>query len=282
MLRSLSQWHRDHTFTDPTVRPAVKRLCAALALAKPQKKPLPFIHPPTITDLLQLNQYEDNRIQNARLHIRKCLTVGKPKEMRQARQRYLVAIRDKAILLLSYWYSLEPGQISRLTFEDLVMNDVTLGIHIRKKEDRTTTKAKTTTTLTLPRFPRLCPIKALERWLKESGIYQGALFQTIDGEVLTGAMRSAGIAYHLNEGTKRVMALPKGKTIDWSEGLLALLLNSGWQPEEVASVFRHHRPSGIRIFARRLQACEVRRPSPVIARIPKILAIYAALKKPET
>lgn len=274
-LRSLSLWHIEQGFSDPIDRPAIKQLCTALAVFKPQRNCPPFIPPPTVADLVQLNKFEENKIQNSKLSARHYQKIGELAEERKAKQDHLIAIRDKAILLLSYWYSLDAQIISRLTFDDLIIQPESLGVRVKLRSENFTHSGFF---LTLPRFPKLCAVRAMDRWLHVSGISQGPLFRTIDGDMLTGAMTSAAIASHLRERAKRIMTVPEGKTIQWSNGVLAFLIHNGWQPKELRNVFRQHSVHAIGLLASSLRQSETRDVSPPISRTPKILAMYETLK----
>lgn len=110
----------------------------------------------------------------------------------------LLGVRDRAILLLGWAGAFRRTELVSLDVEDLFRGDEpgTLVAWVRKSktDPRGTGKKK-------PILPsadaRLCPVRSVAAWLKESGIRTGPLFQpaTPDGKTLINRRLSDDMVY---------------------------------------------------------------------------------------
>jgi integrase len=88
--------------------------------------------------------------------------------------RALIAIRDRALVLIGFVSAMRRAEIAALTMQDLKFIEEGIELHI--------TQSKTgERELVIPygSNPLTCPIRALKAWLQEAGITEGAIFRSI-------------------------------------------------------------------------------------------------------
>jgi integrase len=90
----------------------------------------------------------------------------------------LLAVRDRAILLLGFASGMRRSELSGLDVEDLCEVDEGLDVLIRRSK---TDQEGAGRTIGIPRgrHPETCPVIAVQRWLTVSGITSGALFRRL-------------------------------------------------------------------------------------------------------
>lgn len=171
-IASLSHWHQEHGFTDPTKDRLVSKVLKGIRAAHtaPEKKAKPL-------ELDQLQQVCDWLDQ-----------AGQMDETVRLRSQ-----RDKAMLLIGFWRGFRADEVTRLTIEHIeVEPGVGLTIFLPWTKGDRDNQGRS---YRCPALSRLCPVAAYEAWLQASGITQGPVFRKIDqwGHLGATAMQSGSV-----------------------------------------------------------------------------------------
>ena len=94
------------------------------------------------------------------------------------REATMIAIRDRALLLLGFAGALRRSEIVSLQVEDLDFKDEGLMLNIQKSKTDQEAKGRTIP-IHLGSSENLCPVSALKRWLKEAKIESGLVFRNV-------------------------------------------------------------------------------------------------------
>jgi site-specific recombinase XerD len=106
----------------------------------------------------------------------------------------LIGTRDRAILLLGFAAGMRRSEIVALNREDLTMSMDGLIIHIRKSKTDQEAEGREVG-VAFGSNPLTCPVRAMEKWCRESAIKEGALFPSINFQGKMGKRLSAeGVA----------------------------------------------------------------------------------------
>jgi integrase len=117
------------------------------------------------------------------------LTVEQLREMAAvlAREATLVAIRNRAIILIGFASALRCSNLSSMQLQDLTFLDEGIEICVKREKNNQAGPARFVA-IPFGCDPVSCPVKALNAWLDHRGRGNGALFQRLD----TGPARSTG------------------------------------------------------------------------------------------
>jgi site-specific recombinase XerD len=91
----------------------------------------------------------------------------------------LLGVRDRALLLLGFAGAMRRSELVGLDVTDLAVADEGLVINIRRgKTDQVGTGRK----IGIPRgeHPETCPVSAVQTWLEQSGVVEGAVFRAVN------------------------------------------------------------------------------------------------------
>jgi integrase len=89
----------------------------------------------------------------------------------------LIAIRDRALLLVGFALAGRRSELSALDVGDIAEDDSGLIVTIRQSKTDQEGKG---VTVAIPRGEVACPVDALKAWLAASGITEGAIFRPIN------------------------------------------------------------------------------------------------------
>lgn len=178
-LAGLSHWHRDHGFQDPTkaslVQQVLKGIRAAHNAPEKQARPIEF-----------------DRLEHVSAWLADAVIwPSAPAEASAA--DVLRHTRDQAMLLIGFWRGFRADELSRLSFEHIVVRpgvDLTCFLP-RSKTDRQSAG----NSFQCPALSKLCPVTAFENWQALSGLRKGPVFRRIDrwGHVSAHAMAAASV-----------------------------------------------------------------------------------------
>lgn len=91
--------------------------------------------------------------------------------------RGALGTRDAALLLLGFFGGFRRSELSALDVGDVTLRSRALSVHIRRSK---TDQEGVGRTVTIPRLSTmLCPVQALEKWLKRRNASQGPLFTSL-------------------------------------------------------------------------------------------------------
>jgi integrase len=99
-------------------------------------------------------------------------------------------IRDRAILLLGFAGALRRSELAALRFEDIDIAQHGMRLELRRSK---TDQEGQGQSVFVPRGAALCPVRAVQDWLRVSGASEGMLFRRIRKD---GAILSEGMAPH--------------------------------------------------------------------------------------
>jgi integrase len=261
-LAALSAFHRDHGYPDPTKTPQLKQLMKGIRSSA--NRPPRQARPLGLRVLRQLVAYWDGEIASA---------AALP-DPRLARQRALLAIRDKAFYLIGFWCGFRSDELVRLAVHNVQRDDAVDGTPRLKlylpytKGDR----AAAGHTHWLVALPMLCPVAAYLDWIAAAFLDDGAVFRAIDrwgnvgGEglhsdsvikLMRAALVGAGVPNE-EAGTFSSHSLRRGFATEWSEhggALTALMQHVGWKnPANAAKYIEPHGSPPLELMQKWLQA----------------------------
>jgi integrase len=91
----------------------------------------------------------------------------------------LVAVRDRALLLVGHQLLARSSELAALEVADVAITPRGAALTIRRsKTDQEGRGA--VITIAREKVPCVCPVRALEAWLREAGITAGPLFRAVD------------------------------------------------------------------------------------------------------
>jgi site-specific recombinase XerD len=122
--------------------------------------------------------------------------------------RTIVALRDRAILLVGFAGAFRRSELVALDVADI--EEVTEGLRITIRSSKTDQEGAGVV-IAVPRGTLACPVLALKAWLDAAGILAGPLFRPINksGKVGTGRLTAQSVALIVKTHAKRVDLDPK-------------------------------------------------------------------------
>ncbi|AZZ94876.1 hypothetical protein EUZ85_30835 [Hahella sp. KA22] len=161
-LTDIAQWHQRNGFADPTQASTVKKALEGIKKLHPHRnRQVSLIQ---IEQLSQLAQWLDRTAMEAKVH--------------GDRRRMLRQTRDKALVLLSFWFGLQDEELSRLCVEDVNLNSKEhISVFISRYKGTGRKRLKYYKTIE-PRH--LCPIQAYKSWLDIAALSTGAVFRSVN------------------------------------------------------------------------------------------------------
>lgn len=129
------------------------------------------------------------------------------------KQKPMKAARDAALILVGFAGAFRRSELVSIRKEDITALDHGIEIHIR----RTKTQQEKGHTVFIPcAKSSRCPVKALEQWLKLSGIEQGPVFRAINrhDQIACGkALTPQSVALVLKETTSLAKNIEAAKSV---------------------------------------------------------------------
>lgn len=260
-LAALSAFHRDHGHADPTKTPQLKQLMKGIRSSA--NRPPRQARPLGLALLLILVAHWDSEIAAAAVM----------RDPRVARQRALVAIRDKAFYLIGLWDGFRSDELVRLNVEDVQRDDSIKGLQRLKlylpysKGDRSAEGQ----THWLVELPMLCPVAAYQDWIAAAFLDSGPVFRAIDRwgnvsdtglnidsviKLMRSALIGAGVPA-IEARSYSSHSLRRGFASEWSEhggALPALMRHVGWKdPANAAKYIEPHGSPPLELMQKWLQ-----------------------------
>jgi integrase len=131
-----------------------------------------------------------------------------PRRLRQvwSRSEGLRGKRDRALVLLGFAAAFRRSELVSLNVEDLGWSDRGLAVHLRKSK---TDQEQASRIVAVPWAGHTpCPARSVQEWLSATGITQGALFRSIDGQERLGARLHPQSVNLILKGLARYELLP--------------------------------------------------------------------------
>ncbi|MFN7192782.1 MAG: site-specific integrase [Rhodospirillales bacterium] len=164
-----------------------------------------------------------------------------------------IGVRDRAILALGFSAGLRRSEIANLTIDDVEIDGQKMRLRIRRsKSDQAGAGAE----LVIERTPRsdFCAVAAVEAWIKEAQIFEGALFRAVNkwghlnhsqisGEAIRSIVRNRAIEAGLKRDDFRAHSL--------RAGLATSAFDLGISLQAVSKRLRHKNPRTTQGYDRR-------------------------------
>ncbi len=222
-LAALSAWHTQNGFPDPTQCPSVVRLAHHINRCLSPRFHPTLQPPPSILDVMLL----------AEAH-KRCLCAetspdGKAREDLAPPKppSELIIYRNKAILLIGFWFGLTTAEVCELKRSDIKITKNSLEITTNR-----ITEGRARYSYRIGRLPILCPVAALEEWLNYPGSSSDHLFPRASRKVLPGQVSSRGVLVFFN----KLMAAQNRPTLNKRSlrySLYFFLMEIGWSRRKI-------------------------------------------------
>lgn len=192
MLNALSHWHKVNGFPDPTACPSVIDLVRQIWDRLPLPPNPAFQRPPSITDVMYLAKackHHYTSLTSPDADSRKEL--AKPISKTE-----LIAFRNRAILLIAFWFGLTTSEVCNLTKKDVKITGDTLGVTTNRPDEN---GGGARYSFEITRLPVLCPLEALEDWLAHSKNSTHYLFPHINKLARSVPVGAPSVHEYLNK-----------------------------------------------------------------------------------
>ncbi|MFZ6049811.1 hypothetical protein ACFW0H_27265 [Pseudomonas sp. CR3202] len=221
-LTALSEWHKENDFPDPTQCPSVVDLVQQVRFRLPRRSPSIFQPPPSIMDVQYLAEAHQHRFSpRAPQYINLCEDSIKSTPLFE-----LVACRNRAILLIGFWFGLTIGEVCRLRRKNVKITSNYLEITISPGRGRARYSFQ------IGRLPLLCPLAALEDWLNYPCNTQDYLFPRTTWKALPGPVS----LQRVQDSFKKLLVTSDGWTTSGLQlrySLYFFLAENGWSRSKI-------------------------------------------------
>jgi integrase len=118
---------------------------------------------------------------------KRALTVEELRAMARGLPKGRAGVRDRAILLLGFAGALRRSELAALRVEDIDIAQHGMRLDLRRSKTDQEAQGQS---VFVPRGTTLCPVRAVQEWLRLSGVSEGILFRRMrkDGAVLADGM----------------------------------------------------------------------------------------------
>lgn len=212
-LAAISEWHTKNGFPDPTQCPSVVELAHQIKSWVSPKYRSSLQLPPSIVDIMLLAEAHERSLSTGRV---KLLSLSKR-----------IAYRNKAILLIGFWFGLTTAEVCGLTKGDIRVTTTSLEITTSRVAG-----SGARYSFEISRLPLLCPLAALEDWLRQPGIAGQYLFPRTTRRVLPGPVSSRTVQSSLNK-TMAAQNVPSFKIKSLRYSLYFFLAENGWSRQKI-------------------------------------------------
>lgn len=217
-LLAIGRWHTENGFPDPTKCRSVMQL-TQLIRAATELKANALQPPPTISDIKCIADV----LQQIYHH-----TGATPRRLTFHQK---TACRNRAIWLIAFWFGLNTSDVCRLRTRDVHLDQNSLTITTKWISDQSEEKLS----FRLTRLPVICPVSALDVWLRNSIDPVDYLFPRTTRKSLTGPISSRSVHAYV----KKLMAATPGTSANTSDqrySLYFFLAANGWSRHEILKV----------------------------------------------
>lgn len=248
-LAVIGRWHLAHDFPDPTACPSVVALTHQIRHKIRHPKVALLQVPPTITDVEYLTDALLGRFHD------KMGAVTQPTPRSE-----LVACRNRAILLISFWFGLTTAEVCRLWRSDvkLASNSVTI---TTDRIDENGGRARFSFQLESLTF--LCPLAAIQDWLVYSNNSSEYLFPRATRRSLPGPIGSRSVQANFKELMAKKLGL-ECSTRSFRYSLYFFLADNGWSRQKILKTLPFYKAT-----SSKCRVGKTKRNSPVHTTPPK-------------
>lgn len=213
-LWALRHWHEKNGFPDPTSANSVEVLSAFYRK---------FMHhsrqtieaPCSINELINLTE----------AHVKDAsLVISSPNNYEIHHIKEKTARRNKAIILIAFWFGMTVSQVCKLKRSDIKMGINTLGITYPAK----TAGASRRLYFELDRLPALCPLAALEDWIACSDAFEPYMFNRLSGDDQSKPVTSRAVHSYIIQISKGARIQRSRKVMSFHYGLYFFALDHRW------------------------------------------------------
>ncbi|MDT4832517.1 hypothetical protein FQZ97_660770 [compost metagenome] len=251
-LAALSHWHKHNDFPDPTESPSVKDLVRQIryrvSLVQPRLQP-----PPSLIEVMSLAEAYQRRFP-----VETSPEADSRKDSVKLTSPFaLTAYRNRAILLIGFRFGLSTADVCRLTRSDVKITSNSLEITTSRVVGK-----RARYSFQIHRLPLLCPLAALEDWLRYSNDTNHYLFPRTTRRELPGSISSQAVQYNF----LRVIVAPNKpafyiRSLRYS--LYFFLVENGWSRRKILKHMPFYKKSAatVRLRKPRQSSSNYRAPS---------------------
>ena len=183
-LVALKHWHTYQGFPDPTIHPIVAKTMIGITRThgKPKEK-APALTPEDLQLIVEKLKKDSS----------------------------LLALRDCALLQIGFFGALRRSELTNIHFEHIKwMNE---GIEILLPSSKTDQTHEGQYCSIPYGNELLCPVKALEEWLSQSKIKEGAIFRRINNKIIAASALTPLSINHIIQRRARDANIPKSEQL---------------------------------------------------------------------
>jgi site-specific recombinase XerD len=209
------------------------------------------------------------KVKNAMKGIRRNLGVA-PKQKKAATREVvkailsemgdsLIDIRNKAIISLGFAGAFRRSELAALDVDDI--EDDSDGIRIRLKRSKTNQEGREEAVyIYYAKDAATCPVRLLSRWLRESGITEGAVFRRIHGKKIKDRLSDRSIAEVIKSAAEKA-GFNKEDFSGHSlrRGFVTTMADDG---EEERDIMRHTRHKSVITLRRYIEQVDIKKNNP--------------------
>jgi integrase len=164
----------------------------------------------------------------------------------------MLEVRNRALLLTGYAGALRRSELIGLDWEDVEVAEEGATLTIRKSKTDQTGQG---TAIGIPRGTRAetCPVEALERWRKLSGVETGPIFQVVGraGKINGERLSSKAVSRLVKELAQRLGFDPSQFSAhSLRAGLATSAAQNGASERKIMDQTRHRSVKTLRIYIR--------------------------------
>lgn len=212
-LAAISNWHKTNGFPDPTQCPLVVELAQDIKRWLSPKYRSALQLPPSIVNIMHLAEAHELSLSTD--------------SVKSFFPSQCIAYRNKAILLIGFWFGLTTAEVCRLTIRDIKITHTSLEIITSR-----VARGGARYSFEISRLPLLCPLAALEDWLSHPGIAGQYLFPRTTRRVLPGPVSSRVVQDSLNK-LMAAQNVPPFNIKSLRYSLYFFLAENGWSRQKI-------------------------------------------------
>lgn len=197
-----------------------------------------------------------HRIRGTAQVQKKALTLDRLRRCIESTPPSFLGARDKAVLLVGWAGALRRSEICNIDVEDLEEEEAGLAVKIRYSKTDQEGEGRVIGLPFIDSDERLCPVRALQHWLKLSGIASGPCFLGIGkggslffGDINCARLNDRRVAYIVKAACKRAGYNPAnfaGHSL--RSGLATTLARAGIDERRIANITGHKSMKMLRTY----------------------------------
>ncbi|SDN80972.1 tyrosine-type recombinase/integrase [Pseudomonas jinjuensis] len=224
-LSALGHWHKENNFPDPTASPSVIELLRQIKCRTPRQTCPSLQLPISINDVIYLSELYGRQFSPE-------MALGEDRrdnETRKVSSPAFIALRNRAILLIAFWFGLATREVCKLTKDDLHITKNTIKITANRLSPN---GGRERYSFQITRLPLLCPLAAIEDWLAHSGSSTHYIFSCASRPTRTTPVTSRTV----QSSFKKLMSThagPPRNTRSLRYSLYFFLIDNGWSRRKI-------------------------------------------------